>query len=331
MPSSVYFTAPILPAARAYLQNEGYGVTIGRKYNPVRPTISLIRSSGLACLLSHPISKQVLDKAPNLRVISVFAVGYNNVDWAQAHRSGIWVTHTPGVLTEATADLTWALILGVSRIILPADRFIREGRFEGWKSDLFLGRGLQGKTLGIFGMGRIGMSVAQRARVFGMKVIYHNRKPVRRNVLKKAGLNEAQRVTFQALLKRSDVLSLHCPLTNETRRKFTRTTILAMKKGSIFINTARGEIVDEKALAQCLRTRHLAGAGLDVYEREPAVEPGLMKLENVLLLPHIGSATLEVRTQMALMVAEDIHRVISGKRPKHPIPETPKHFRPKPG
>ncbi len=270
---------------------------------------------GAVVLLSHPVTERVLRACPGLRVVSNYAVGLDNVDLDAARRLGVRVTYTPDVLTEATADLAWALLLSVARRVVEGDRFVRRGRFRGWAPSLFLGMDLQGKTLGIVGMGRIGKAVARRALPFGMRVLYHNRRPLLPS--EEAALS-ARYEDLDRLLAVSDAVSLHCPLTAETRHLLSAERLAAMKKGAILINTARGPVVDEAALVERLRDGHLAGAGLDVYEREPALTPGLQDLPNVVLLPHVGSAGRETRETMAKMALGDCLAVLEGREPDHP-------------
>ena len=253
-------------------------------------------------LLTDPITRRVLTSNPNLRIVANHAVGYNNVDIAAARELGIIVTNTPGVLTEATADLTIALILAVMRRIVEGDREIREtGRCE-WEPMKLHGAALQGRQLGIIGMGRIGSAVAERARAFGMRV---------------NGVRRGEPVA--ELLATSDVVSIHAPLTEETHHMIDAGALAAMRAGSYLVNTARGAVVDEEALCDALESGHLAGAGLDVYEHEPVVNPRLLRLRNVVLLPHIGSATAEARNAMARVAATDVLRFLRGQPPLHPV------------
>lgn len=264
-------------------------------------------------LLADNMSRGVMERCPNLKVIANYAVGYNNIDIEAARDLNIWVTNTPDVLTEATADLAWTLILSVTRRVLEGHKMVIDGSFDGWRPDLLLGDGLQGKTLGIVGFGRIGQAVARRAVCFGMNVIYTSHKKH-----DGAGLT-AEYVKLSDLVKRSDIISLHCPLTPETRYMFNKERIASMKKGAYLINTARGPVVDEEALVDALKSGHLAGAGLDVFENEPSVHPGLLKLENVVLMPHAGSATVEARTAMANLAVENVRAVLAGREPPTPV------------
>lgn len=253
-------------------------------------------------LLSDPITRRVLESNPHLRIVSNFAVGYNNIDIEAARQLRITVTNTPGVLTEATADLTMALILAVTRRIVEGDAEVRTtGRCE-WEPLKLLGASLQGKRLGIFGMGRIGNAVAHRARGFGMEVL---------------GIRRGESV--DELLSTSDIVSLHVPLSDETRHMIGRAALARMKRGSYLINTSRGALVDEEALCDALESGHLRGAGLDVYELEPAVNPRLLKMKNLVIVPHIGSATEEARSAMARMAAMNVALFLRGQKPLHVV------------
>lgn len=261
----------------------------------------------LLCLLTDTIDKTVFDAGNKLKVISNYAVGFNNIDIMEATKRKIPVCITPGILTNATADLTWALILSVARKIVVSDKFTRAGLFKGWGPNLFLGTDLSGKTLGIIGMGRIGTAVAKRAQGFDMRIIYTARSD--------KNMPDASFVSLQELLQTADIVSLHTPLTPETQHLIDTPQLKQMKKTAYLINTTRGSVVNEKALVQALKTHVIAGAGLDVYEEEPAITPGLTELDNVVLLPHIGSATIETRTNMAMLAAENAIAVMEGKTP----------------
>lgn len=269
---------------------------------------------GLLCLLTDAISADIMDASPNLKVISNYAVGYNNIDVEGATKRGIMVTNTPGVLTETTADLTWALLMDAARRIAEGDRFTRAGKFKGWEPMLLLGQDVYGATLGIVGFGRIGQAVARRAIGFNMKVLYHQRNRASAEIEKQ--LN-ATHVSFEELLKASDFISLHCPLTSETNHLIGEKQFNMMKENAILINTARGPVVDETALVSALKDKRIAGAGLDVYEKEPELAPGLVELDNVVIPPHLGSASLQTRSKMAQMAAENLVAALSGKVPQN--------------
>lgn len=266
---------------------------------------------GLLCLLTDEITADVMDASPNLKVISNYAVGYNNVDVAAATERGILVTNTPGVLTDATADLAWTLVMSVSRRVVEGDALTRAGEFTGWDPMLLLGGGVAEKTIGIVGMGRIGQAVAKRATGFDMEILYNDIEPVP-SIEERYG---ARFVTLDELLKASDFITLHAPLTPKTRYMIGSREFGLMKETAYLVNTARGPLVDEKALVKALRDKVIAGAGLDVYEDEPELAPGLAELPNVVLLPHLGSATLETRSKMAEMAAANVLAALEGKRP----------------
>jgi len=276
----------------------------------------LAEAEALLCLLTDRVDAALLERAPRLRVVANAVVGYEHVDLAACRARGIVVTNTPDVLTDATADLAWALILSVVRGLPRAEHSLRAGYFHGWGFHDYLGGDLSGRTLGIYGMGRIGRAVARRAAPFGMHVIYHSR--TRQSPDNEARLG-AEWVDFDALIARSDVLSLHAPLTPQTRHAISADVLRRMRPGSFLVNTARGPLVDEAALAEALREGPLAGAGLDVYEREPDVASALLELPNVVLLPHIGSATHETRTRMAMLAARNAHAVLTGSLPLTPV------------
>ncbi len=268
---------------------------------------------GLLLMLTDRADGELFDAAPRLRVVSNYAVGYNNIDVAEATRRGILVTNTPGVLTDATADCAFMLLLAVSRRLVEVDRFVREGRWvKAWGPRMLLGSEVTGKTLGILGLGRIGRAMVPRAKGFKMRVLYHSRT---RNKEAEEKLGVEYR-SFEGLLRESDYLSIHVPLTEETRGMIGVDELRMMKPTAYLINTARGPVVDEEALIRALKEGWIAGAGLDVHAREP-LEPDnpLIKLDNVVLTPHIGSATYETRLAMALKAAENLVAALRGQRP----------------
>jgi glyoxylate reductase len=269
----------------------------------------------LICLVDDSVSAAVIQAADRLKIIASYAVGVNQIDRAAAAARGIYVTHTPNVLTDATADLTMALLLALSRRIVEGDRLVRAGGFSGWAPDLLLGRDLKGKVFGIVGPGRIGKAVARRAKAFGMTVVATGRSP-----RDEQDPDDPPRVSFEDLLRRADVVSLHVPLTEETHHLFDAATFAKMKPGSLLLNTSRGAVVDEVALTRALDTGAIAGAGLDVYENEPSITPALLDDDRVVLMPHSGSATVETRREMARMVVEDVRRVLAGEKPLRPVP-----------
>ena len=272
-------------------------------------------AEALITLLSVPVGASLLDAAPNLKIVANYATGVDNVDRAAAAARNVVVTHTPGVLTDATADLTMTLLLALARRLREGDRLVRAGGFAGWRPDLLLGIELKGKTLGIAGPGRIGRAVARRARAFGMNVVAFGR-----TTRDETDPDDPRRVSFDELLRRSDVVSLHLPLTAATRHILGAEALGKLKPGAIVLNTARGPLIDEMALCRALDEGVVAGAGLDVFENEPMVSPALLDDERVVLMPHAGSATGETRREMARIVCEDVRRVLRGERPLHPAP-----------
>jgi glyoxylate reductase len=270
-------------------------------------------ADGILCLLTDEIDEQVMSALPRLRAIANCAVGFDNIDVAAATQRGIAVTNTPGVLTDATADLTWALMMAVARRIPEADRFLRAGSYKEWELFLLLGAPVFGRALGIVGGGRVGTAVALRAKGFEMNVLYADKFRSKR-IEREAG---ATRVSLLTLLRKADIVCIHVPYDKSTHHLIGRKELGLMKSSAILINTARGEIVDEMALIQALRARRIAGAGLDVYEHEPRVPASLKRLSNVVLLPHIGSATLETRTGMAVLAAKNLVAALGGRIPQN--------------
>lgn len=267
---------------------------------------------GLLTLLVNRIDREIIDQAKKLKIIANCAVGYDNIDIDYCREKGILVTNTPGVLTEATADLTWALILAVARRIPEADRYTREGCFRGWQLDLFLGQEIYGQKLGIIGLGRIGKAVARRALGFGLDIFYFD--PKRLSPEEEIHL-QVKYLSLDELLKTADIISIHASLNPSTYHLINREKISLMKKTAILINVARGPIVDEAALAEALKKGQIWGAGLDVYEQEPEIQKTLLSLDNVVLLPHIGSATTTTRLQMAMTAVRNLLQGLSGQRP----------------
>jgi glyoxylate reductase len=271
-------------------------------------------TDGLLVLLTDMIDKKVIVAAgKKLRVISNYAVGYNNIDVVEATKRGIMVTNTPGVLTETTADLAWALLMCIGRRIVEGDKLVRAGKFRGWEPMLLLGTDIHESTLGLIGFGRIGQAMARRAKGFNLKVIYYDREPVPPIIEKELG---ASYVSFDELLRKSDFISVHVPLTEETFHLIGQEEFSMMKKESYLINTARGPIIDEKALVKALKGGVIRGAALDVFENEPAIEQELMNLNNVVIVPHIGSASYRTRTKMAIMAAKNLISALKGERPE---------------
>lgn len=272
-------------------------------------------ADALICLLSETIDREVISRAPKLKVISNYAVGYNNVDVAFATERKIYVTNTPDVLTEATADLAWALLLAAARRVVEGDEMVRQNRFTGWAPDLLLGLDVAYKTLGVVGLGRIGLAVARRAKGFGMRVLYWSKN-------RKEQWEEQFGLEYQpldTLLQTADFVSLNVALTPETHHLIGEKEFSLMKNTAILVNTARGPVVDEAALAAALREKKIWAAGLDVYENEPEVHPDLLKLDNVILAPHVGSGTIDTRAKMAEMVVSNVLMALKGQRPTNAI------------
>ncbi|MGA1822174.1 MAG: 2-hydroxyacid dehydrogenase [Thermoplasmatota archaeon] len=264
---------------------------------------------GVICLLSEKIDREVLDSG--IKAVGNYAVGYDNIDVAEATDRGIPVFNTPGVLTDATADIAFALLLGAARKIVPCDRYVRSGEFKGWSPMNFLGKDLTGSILGVIGAGKIGQAVMRRGKGFGMNIVYNSRKR-KEDVERDMG---ARYMDLDELLGISDFVSLNVPLTEETRHLISEREFRIMKNDSILINTARGPVIDEKALYSALKDGEIGGAGLDVFEEEPKVYPPLTTLDNVVMLPHVGSATTRTRIRMAEMVSADILDYLKGGKP----------------
>lgn len=319
MKPRVLVTRHVYPAAIPILQEhcvvdyqDGYEVM-----DEARLQKKLALADGVVCQLTDPMTRQVIEAAPNLKVISQVAVGHDNIDVEAATGRGIVVTNTPGVLTEATADLTFALLLAAARRLPEAERYLRDGRWQRWDVDLLCGADVHGRTLGLVGLGRIGQAVARRARGFSMRVLYASRRPAAAELERELG---ATRVPLDLLLAESDFVSLHVPLSDETRHLISVEQLCAMKRNAILINTARGPVVDERALIAALEENLIGGAALDVFEAEPHVPQQLLERPNVVLLPHVGSAVTSVRSQMCALAARDCAAVLSGEEaPQHVV------------
>lgn len=273
---------------------------------------------GAIIFLTDRINDEVLSHCPQLRIVSNVAVGYNNIDVEACTRHGVMVTNTPGVLDDTTADLTWALLLATARHVVEADQFLRTLKWGGWKLMEFMGYDVHHKILGICGLGRIGQRVARRAKGFEMQILYTDAIRARPSLEEELG---ARFVDKKTLLCESDFLTLHVPLMSETIHYISFAEFNLMKPTAIFINTSRGPVVDEKALVQALKEKRIAGAGLDVYEKEPEVEPDLIPMKNVILAPHIASASYETRLKMAMMAAQNLVAGLTGKRPPNIVNE----------
>ncbi len=314
MKPKVLVTRQLLPEVHVFLDRfleVETGVT-GRDLPHAELLQKVKEKAGLLSLLVDDVDQEVMEAAPGLKIVANCAVGYNNIDITYARRKGILVTNTPGVLTETTADLTWALILAVARRIPEAERFTREGKFSGWELDLMLGQEITEKCLGIIGMGRIGKAVALRAQAFRMNTLYFDHHRLSPEEEKHYA---AAYAPFLQILSQADILTLHTTLTEETQRLIGRKELEAMKTSAVLVNVSRGPVVDENALAEALEKGIIWGAGLDVYEREPAIESRLLDLGNVVLLPHIGSASYDTRLKMAMTAAHNLVAGLTGKTP----------------
>jgi glyoxylate reductase len=315
MQPRVFVTFP-LPASAASALRRVARVETYRGPQPVPRAALLagVRSAdGLLCLLTERIDAALLSAAPRLRAVANYAVGYNNVDLDAADARGVVVTNTPDVLTETSADLAFALMLAAARRIAEGDRLVRSGRWRGWEPDQLLGQDVHGATLGIVGLGRIGGAVARRARGFGMRILYWNRRRLRRPP---AG---ARYASLPTLLAAADFVSIHVPLTDATRHLIGRRELGRMKRTAILVNTSRGPVVDEAALTAALARRRIAAAGLDVFAHEPHVPAALRRLPNVVLTPHIGSATTATRTAMAMLAVRNLTAALVGREPPNRV------------
>jgi len=295
---------------------ERFDTEVWPEYGPPPKQVIIEKArdaDALVTLLSDKIDAEIFDAAPKLKIVAQMAVGFDNIDVEEATRRGIYVTNTPGVLTETTADFAWALLMAIARRVVEADRYVREGKWKvGWHPSMLLGRDVYGATLGIIGVGRIGSAVARRAKCFNMRILYYD---VVRNpqIEKETG---ATFVDLDTLLRESDFISVHVPLTKETYHLINAERLKFVKKTAYLINTSRGPVVDEKALYEALKEGRLAGAALDVFEQEPLpTDSPLLRLDNVILTPHIASASYETRSRMAEMVAENLIAFFEGKVP----------------
>ncbi|MBZ0177921.1 MAG: D-glycerate dehydrogenase [Melioribacteraceae bacterium] len=304
--------------AKKWLESKKYSVKIlDRKIlKDMKRLLPMLKNAdAIIPLLVDKIDKELIDSMQQCRVIANYAAGYDNIDVEYASRKNIIVTNTPNILTDATADIAIGLLLACARKFIQSDRFMRSSKFKGWMPDLMLGHDLRNKIFGIVGAGRIGKATAQRAKAFGCKIIYFNRSP--KPEIEKE-LN-AKRVSLNYLMKNADFISLHIPSSVNTYHLIDKEKLNHMKPDAILINTARGEVVDEKYLIKMLKKNKIFAAGFDVYEGEPKVNPELLKLNNVVLLPHIGSATLETRSEMAMLCAKNVHSILQNKNPLTPV------------
>lgn len=312
----VYVTRE-LPERGMKIIKERFEAEVWPEYGPP-PKETIIEKArdvdALVTLLSDKIDAEVFDAAPKLKIVAQMAVGFDNIDVAEATKRGIYVTNTPGVLTETTADFAWALLMAVARRVVEADRYVRTGQWKvGWHPSMLLGRDVYGATLGIVGAGRIGTAVAKRAKGFNMKILYYKVTPMPPEIEKAL---EAKRVDLDTLFKESDFVSIHVPLTKETYHLVNEEKLRLMKKTAYLINNSRGPVVDEKALYKALKEGWIAGAALDVFEEEPTpMDNPLLKLDNVVVAPHISSASHETRSRMAEMTAENLVAFFEGTQP----------------
>lgn len=314
----VYITDNIPEAAANILKKNNIEYKNYNKEKPISRT-ELIKNcksaDGIISMLNTPFDTEVINSLNNCKVIANYAVGFNNIDLKTAEKKNIVVTNTPDILTDATADVAMLLVLACARRIGAGEKLVREGKFSGWKPQLLLGIELRGKTFGIIGAGRIGKATARRAKAFGTKIIYFNRSR-KYNFEKETG---AKKVKLETLLKTADIISIHLPLSEKTAGLLNKSNLHLMKPTAILINTARGEIIDEDVLIKMLKKKEIFAAGLDVYANEPDIKKSFLNLKNVVLLPHIGSGTIEARNKMAELAAKNVVNVLFGKKPLTPI------------
>lgn len=310
------FVTRIIPQAGIDLLRDHAQVEVNTSDEPLSHEQLCRQASAhqaLVTLLTDKIDRRVLEAGQGtLQIVANVAVGYDNIDVEAATELGIMVSNTPGVLTETTADFAWALLMAIARRVCAGNAFLRAGQFHGWGIMMLLGEDVYGKTLGVVGFGRIGQAVAQRSTGFKMRILYYDPVTQAEEAAAKLG---AQRSDLDTLLRESDYVTVHTPLTPETHHLISTPQLQMMKRTAYLINTSRGPVVDEAALVEALRQEEIKGAALDVYENEPRVEPGLLELDNVLLTPHIASASVTTRTRMATMAAENVIAAFAGKRP----------------
>lgn len=316
--AKIYVTRQIPEVGINLLREQGHEVDVSKKDGVLTPDeleaqLTAKPYDGVACLLTDVITAELLAKVPSVRIVANYAVGYNNIDVAGANSKGVVVTNTPGVLSAAVAEFTMALLLSVTKRVVEADRFTKAEKFAGWAPELLLGCGLQGKTLGVVGAGRIGQEVAVRAKEgFGMKIIYSD---ITQNATLEERIDCRYCSDIEELLKGADVVTLHAPLFDSTKHLINKDRLQLMKPTAYLINTARGALIDEIALVEALQNKTIAGAGLDVYEDEPKLAEGLIACKNVVLAPHIASATHEARSEMSKMVAQNLNEFFAGNTP----------------
>mgnify|MGYP006278976747 FL=1 len=316
--SKVFVTRKI-PDAGLNLLKEKYEVEVfSSENNPTKDQLinGAKDADALIPLLSDEIDNEVMEKCSNLKIIANYAVGYDNIDLKAAQKHDIFVSNTPGALTETTADMTWTLLMAAARRVVESDKYVRERKFDSWGPELLLGQKVYGKTIGIIGFGRIGQAVAQRAHGFDMEVLYNKRTPLSKEEESELGARYAD---LEDLLKQSDFVTINASLNESTYHLIDEKELKMMKDNAVLVNTGRGPIINEKVLAQALANQEIFSAGLDVYENEPEVYPKLLELDNIVLTPHTGSATIDARNKMAKMAAENVIAVLSGKKPKNQV------------
>jgi glyoxylate reductase len=315
MPKRVLVTEPIIPSVIDKLKKH-FQVNVGERgtYNDEEKLIEAIPSyNALLPMLSNPVTEKVIAAGDNLEIIANHAVGYNNIDLEAARKHNIYVANTHGVLTNSCAEFTIGLMLAVARRLFEAQQYLLDGNFNNWEPLGFLGKELKGSTLGIIGMGRIGTGVAHRAKALGMDILYHNRSKVAEELEKK--LEATYCTTVEKLAENSDVITLHCPLTNQTHHLIDQDILSLMKEDAILINTSRGPVVDEEALAEALHNETIGGAGIDVFEKEPEVHPKLQSAPNALLTPHMASASYQTREAIGMLAANAIIDILNDRSP----------------
>lgn len=310
----IFITSKIPDIGIKLLKYKGFNVEVFQSETQITKNELINRAknaSALISMLSDKIDKEIIDQLNSLKIIANYAAGFNNIDIEYAKKKNIIITNTPDVLTESTAELTIALILSCCRRLEEAIQMVKTGQFKGWKPTVLLGKELYKKTVGIIGMGRIGLAVAKRLKSFDCKIIYfsNNHNSTADQLL------GAKKVSLNQLMKNSDIISLHIPLNNKTKNLIDKRKLELMKQDAIIVNTARGEIIDEKHLINMLKRKRIFAAGFDVYQNEPHINKELLKLKNVIALPHIGSATIEARNKMSELVAKNVIAVLSGKKP----------------
>jgi glyoxylate reductase len=315
---SVFITRQIPEAAINILKKKKINVKVYKEDHPI-PEKKLKKNirnvDAVISLLTDKFDSSVIDEMRNCKIIANYAVGFNNIDIEYAKKKSIFVSNTPDVLTDTTADLTMSLVLACARRIIEGEKFLMAKKYKGWKPKLLLGVELKGKTFGILGTGRIGTAVAIRAKAFGTNIVYFSNKK-NEFLEQKTG---AKKLSLKSLLKKSDFITVNLPLTEKTYHLLNKENLSLLKHSAILVNTARGEIIDEKELIRILKQKKIRWAGLDVFENEPNLNPEFFKLNNVVVLPHIGSATEEARTEMALLAARNVIAVLSGKKPVSPV------------